>query len=35
MSEAELAKARDPDVLRMYYDAVGSERRPGWYPVIS
>ena len=35
MSEAELAKSRDPDVLRMYYDAVGSERRPAWYPVIS
>ena len=25
MSEAELEKARDPDILRVYRDAVGSE----------
>ena len=32
-SGAELAKARDPYILKMFYDIVGSERRPRWYPV--
>ena len=32
-SEAELAKARDPDILKMFHDIVGSEQRLRWYPV--
>ncbi|KJA18697.1 hypothetical protein HYPSUDRAFT_69758 [Hypholoma sublateritium FD-334 SS-4] len=34
-TEAELAKARDPDILRIYHDVVGIERTPRWYPMIS
>ncbi len=33
-SEAELAKARDQQILKMFHDIVGSERTPHWYPVI-
>ncbi|KJA17820.1 hypothetical protein HYPSUDRAFT_46001 [Hypholoma sublateritium FD-334 SS-4] len=29
-TEAELAKAKDPDILRIYHDVVGIERTPGW-----